>query len=118
MVQLTSCVMPGIASTSTFASRMRVGWISQAPRSRWSQSIPLCDCWWLSLDKPGALTQAAFSFVPTPSRSTTFSGSSPPTSVTVTRLELLALPFEPLFIFVPVLMLPFPLMADAFAEPR
>ena len=41
---------------------------------------------------PGALTQAAFSLEPTPSRSTTFSGSSPPTSVTVTRLELRARP--------------------------
>jgi hypothetical protein len=41
---------------------------------------------------PGALTQAAFSFDPTPSLSTTFSGSSPPTSVTATKLELLALP--------------------------
>jgi hypothetical protein len=41
---------------------------------------------------PGALTQSAFSLVPTPSLSTTFSGSSPPTSVTVTKLELLALP--------------------------
>jgi hypothetical protein len=42
---------------------------------------------------PGAFTQAAFSFVPIPTRSTTFSGSSPPTSVTVTKLEDRARPF-------------------------
>ena len=41
---------------------------------------------------PGAFTHAAFSFDPTPNLSTTFSGSSPPTSVTATRLELRALP--------------------------
>jgi len=45
-------------------------------------------------DSPGALTQLAFSLVPTPILSTTFSGSSPPTSVTVIRLELLARPLD------------------------
>ena len=46
------------------------------------------------LDLPGALTQLAFSLVPTPILSITFSGSSPPTSVTVIRLELLARPLD------------------------
>jgi hypothetical protein len=48
----------------------------------------------VELDSPGALTQLAFSLVPTPILSTTFSGSSPPTSVTVMRLELLARPLD------------------------
>lgn len=46
----------------------------------------------LQFRSPGEFTQAAFSLTPTPSRSTTPSGSSPPTSVTVTKLELRALP--------------------------
>jgi hypothetical protein len=41
---------------------------------------------------PGALTHAAFSLTPTAIRSTSFSRSSPPTSVTVTKLPDLALP--------------------------
>jgi len=48
----------------------------------------------VEVDSPGAFTQLAFSLVPTPILSTTFSGSSPPTSVTVMRLELLARPFD------------------------
>ena len=46
----------------------------------------------MTMNSPGALTQLAFSLVPTPILSTTVSGSSPPTSVTVIRLELRALP--------------------------
>jgi hypothetical protein len=84
--------MLGRASIMTFATKIKTGCISHAPKSQSSRRQRAIQMNNLDDYLPGAFTQAAFSLTPTPRRSTTPSGSSPPTSVTVTRLELRALP--------------------------